>query len=116
MNQSTIKIRYTKSYVTTLKKLKKHTEELKNLERIIFLISYSQNISFLINNPLSRIYKLERLKHELNEFYSFNLCKNKGMKRLIVRFIIETNEVELVYISFKYYEDFSKDKVIYYDE
>lgn len=116
MNQSTIKIKCTKSYTSTLKKLKKYHNELVNLEDIITLIKNSTNIGSLLMNPLSKMYNLERLKYELNDFYSFNLCKNKGSIRLIVRFIIETNEVELAYISFKHYDDFKKDKVIYYDE
>ena len=60
-------------------------------------------------NTLTKIYNFERLKYELNEFYSFRLSK---VYRLIVRPKDNDIEVELVYISIKHYVDFNKDKVI----
>ena len=116
MHESTISIKYTKSYDNTFKKLKTHRNELANLEKIISLIKYSQNISELIDNPLSKMYKLEQLKYQLNPFHSYNLSKNGGTIRLIIKLVPELNEVELIYISFDHYKDFSEDKVIYYDE
>ena len=71
------------------------------------------NFDSLINNPLSKIYRLERLKHELNEFYSFRLLKSY---RLIVKPNIDSVLIDLVYISNNHYSDFDKSKVIYYEE
>lgn len=116
MHETTISIKYTKSYDKTSKKLKNHHNELINLEKIMSIIKNSQNISELINNPLSKMYNLEQLKYQLNEFHSFNLEKNGGTIRLIIKLVPELNEVELIYISYDHYQDFSKDKVIYYDE
>lgn len=116
MNETTISLKYTKSYDKTLKKLKNHHNELFNLEKIISIIKNSQSIIELKNNPLSKMYNLEQLKYELNKFHSFNLSKNGGTIRLIIRLVVDLNEVELLYISFDHYKDFSEDKVIYYDE
>lgn len=116
MYDSTILIKYTKSYDRTSKKLKTHHNELGTLEKIIELIKNSQNINELIDNPLSKMYNLEQLKYQLNKFHSFNLEKNGGTIRLIVRLVPELNVVELIYVSFNHYKDFSEDKVIYYDE
>lgn len=116
MYESTISIKYTKSYDKTSKKLKTHHNELINQEKIISIIKNSQNIPELINNPLSKMYNLEQLKYQLNAYHSFNLEKNGGTIRLIIRLVPELNEVELIYVSFDHYKDFSEDKVIYYDE
>lgn len=69
----------------------------------------SQIFISLINNPLSKIYNLERLKYDLDEFYSFRLSK---VIRLIIRPKDNFVEVELVYVSMKHYTDFDKEKVI----
>lgn len=117
MNEcSKVLIKYTKSYDRTLKKLKKYHHELAHLEKIISLIKNSNNVYELESNPLAKMYHLERLKYQFNQFHSFNLSKSGGTIRLIVRFIYERNEVELVFISFDHYKDFSEEKVMNYDE
>lgn len=112
-----MRIIYTKSYDKGLKKLKKYNEELKRLNKIINIIEYSSNFNELCNLPIVKLYNFERLKYMLNDYYSFNLNKNGGKIRLIIRPNTD-NEVELflVFISFDHYEDFDKGKVIYYDE
>lgn len=110
-----IKIKYTKSYDNCLKRLKKYPDV---KEKVISIISFIKNvelISDLKNNPIAIMYGFERLKYQNNEFYSFNPNK-KGVIRLIVNVDIDNNVIYLVYISFNHYKDFSKDKVIYYDE
>lgn len=110
-----IKIKYTKSYDNCLKKLKKYPDVKDN---ILSIISFVKNVEFtseLMNNPIARMYGFERLKYQNNEFYSFNPNK-KGVIRLILTIDIDNNIIYLVYISFDHYKDFSKDKVIYYDE
>lgn len=112
-----MKIIYTKSYDSQLKKLKKHKIEYENLKRIIDAIESTNIFKDLSKTPVAILYKFERLKHQNNGFYSFNLCKNGGKIRLIVK-PNENNEVEIyiVFISFEHYEDFDLRKVIYYDE
>lgn len=66
-------------------------------------------------NPVKDLYGFERLKYQNNKFYSFNLEKNGGTKRLIV-FPKNDLELYLVFVSFDHYEDFSEKRVIYYDE
>jgi hypothetical protein len=62
------------------------------------------------------MYGFEPLKYELNGFYSFNLAKNSGLIRLIIKPDDSNNSIYLVFISYKHYEDFTKERVIYYDE
>lgn len=111
-----MKIIYTKSYDQTRKKLKKYPVEQDNLNRIIELIENHSSLTELFNNPLVRLYHFERLKYDLNQYYSFNLTKSGGLIRLIIHPNEELNIIELVYISYNHYEDFKKGKVIYYDE
>lgn len=107
---------YTKSYSSTLKKLKKYPKELENLEEILDIIRNSENFNALITNPLAKIYGIERLRHELNKFYSLNPKKHGGVIRLIIRPCENEVEVELVYISYDHYKDFNEKKVIYYEK
>ena len=111
-----MKIVYTKSYDQTIKKLKKYSKEYDNLKYIIDLIENHHELKDLLNNPICYMYHLERLKYNLNEYYTFNLSKNGGLIRLIVHPNEQDNIIELVYISYNHYEDFKKGKVIYYDE
>lgn len=106
-------IRYTKSYDKTLKKIKKNNEATLTLEEIINYIEYTLSFKELEINPISKIYNFERLKYNNNEFYSFRLTK---LIRLIVTPSVEGNSINLCYISTKHYEDFNKDKVIYYEK
>lgn len=109
-------IKYTKSFDTTKKKLKRYPLCLDFLNKITELIEMSTSFEELKKNPISKMYGFERLKHELNDFYSFNLEKSGGTKRLLIMYLSENNEIVYAYISYKHYEDFSKEKVIYYDE
>lgn len=106
---------YTKSYDRMAKGLKKHINEKNTLEVIKELIENSSNFAELKNNPIAKRYNFERLKHQLNEFWSFYLDKDGGVIRLIVK-PNNTDDLYLVFVSFDHYEDFSKEKVIYYDE
>jgi len=103
-----LRIIYTKSYDATYKDLKKHPKEKERLDEIIRHIEHFDTFTDMIRDPLTRIYNFERLKYELNEFYSFRLSK---IYRLIVRPRGNDIEVELVYISTDHYIDFNKDKV-----
>lgn len=107
---------YTKSYDNTYKKIKKYPKEKENLEEILDLIRNSENLKALLSNPLATMYGIERLKHNLNKFYSLNPSKKGGVIRLIMRPIENEIEVELVYISYDHYKDFNEKKVIYYEE
>ena len=104
-----MKIIYTKSYDNTLKKYPKEKEE---LQEVIDLIENSTDLYELENNPIANLYDFERLKYNLNKFYSFRLNDNKI--RLII--LPDNNSIIFVYISYKHYSDFDERKVIYYDE
>lgn len=110
-----IEIKYTKSYDNSIKKLRRYNKEKENLTKIIEFIERNDTFIQLTLHPFAKMYGFERLKHDKNEFYSFNLSKNGGVIRLIV--LPQTdNSIYLVYISFDHYKDFTKEKVIYYDE
>ena len=79
-----------------------------NTEEIIEYISMVDNFNSIINDPVAKVYNFERLKYNLNEFYSFRLSK---LYRLIVRPTDNGIEVEIVYISSNHYEDFDKDNL-----
>ena len=66
---------YTKDYEKKYKELKKHHKEKELLEKIIIFLNKSESFSTVLKDPVSKIYCLERLKHNLNEFYSFRLSK-----------------------------------------
>lgn len=108
-----MQVLYTKSYDNTIKGLKKRYKEQSELNDILDLINNSTDFAELKENPISKLYDFEPLKYELNEFYSFKI--NKKVIRLIVK-PINNNLLELSYISYEHYNDFNKDKVIYYDE
>ena len=55
-----------------VKKLKKYSEEKNYLDEILDIIRISKDFDTLLSNPLSKMYGMERLKYELNKFYSFN--------------------------------------------
>lgn len=107
-----MKIIYTKSYDNTFKNLKKYPKEKMQLQEIVDLIENSTDFCELQNNPIASLYDFERLKHNLNEFYSFRL--NDKETRLII-LPLEENVI-FVYISYKHYSDFDEKRVIYYDE
>ena len=52
----------------------------------------------------------------MSNYYSYNLCKNKGKIRLIVK-PNDDNSIELylITISYDYYEDFNPKEVNYYE-
>lgn len=105
---------YTKSYLKGLKKLNKHSKEIDNLRKIIVFITNARDFNELKYLPMVKIYNFERLKYKYNDLYSFNLCKNGGKIRLIIK-PNSDNEVELyfLFISFDHYTDFDLERVIY---
>ena len=56
------------------------------------------------------MYGFEILRYDMSGYYSFNLCKNGGMIRLICRIEKEKNLVILEYITMNHYEDFKRMK------
>ena len=107
-----ISLKYTKSFDKTLKK---YPNEITNLNSIIELLRLIENFEKDIHNPLLKMYGFEKLKHYEN-LYSFNLNKNGGVIRLIIKYDEKNKIIYLAYISFKHYKDFLESKVIYYDE
>ena len=107
---------HTKNFDTTYKKLKKHKLEYNNLLKILDVIENIDSFNELLLLPQAKLYGFEHLKHDMSDFYSFNLCKNKGTIRLIVK-PKENNIVEiyLITISFKHYQDFDPRRVNYYE-
>lgn len=61
------------------------------LEKIILLIKESSSYDELVINPFSKMYGFEILRYDMPGYYSFNLCKNGGMIRLICRIEKEKN-------------------------
>ena len=112
----TLKIKYTKSFDNTRKKLKKYHFEENKLFDIIDIIKNSDTFNDLLSNPICNMYNLERLKYDLNEFYSFRLSRSGGFIRLIIYYNDQENAIYLVFISYNHYNDFNKERVIYYDE
>lgn len=108
-----MRIIYTKSYEKSVKKLKKHNSELKLLDEILSFIKKEPDFISLSNDPLNKMYNFERLKYDNNDFYSFRLSK---VIRLLVKPKDNYIELYLIYVSMDHYNDFDKDKVIYYDE
>ncbi len=82
-----MKVLYTKSYDKGLKELKKKrkTEILNNLDEIILLLKSIQIFDELKTNDIAALYGYEQLKYGLNEYYSCNLSKNKGIIRLLIQ-------------------------------
>ena len=112
-----MKIIYTKSYERGLKKLKKYNNEYQNLEKIIKIVRNTPNFNELLKLPSAMMYRFERLKYNLNNFYSFNLSKTGGTIRLIVKPKADNLiELYLIFISFDHYDDFNIERVIYHDE
>ncbi len=104
---------YTKSFDSSVKKLKNYKEELWLLEEILDTIKSFDSFDLMIHDPILHMYHFERLKYDLSDFYSFRLSK---VIRLIIRSVSSGVEVDLIYISMDHYNDFSLKKVIYYDE
>lgn len=77
------------------KKLAKHYEEQRMLEKILLHIKQSLSYDDLSLNPISKMYGFEALKCDMSGFYSFNLCKNGGMIRLICKIDKKKNMVIL---------------------
>ena len=102
----TLTIDYGKYYKNSEKNIKKHYNELNMLEKIKTHIKQCNNYIELKNNPISKMYGFEQLKYELNNYYSFNLCKNGGKIRLIISINELEQEVILEYISVDHYLDF----------
>lgn len=95
-----------RKFSTRRKKLAKHYEARKMLEKILLHIKETLSYEDLSLNPISKMYGFEALKHEMSGFYSFNLCKNGGTIRLICQIDVRKNTVRLLYISMNHYIDF----------
>ncbi len=108
-----MKLIYTKNYNKSIKSLKNRVSEKKLLDEILFYIKNQPDFDTMVNDPLSNLYRLERLKYELSDYYSFRLSKTI---RLIIRPKDNNIEVYLVYISKEHYKDFNEDKVILDEE
>jgi len=111
-----LRIIFTDNYNKQLKKLKRHKKEYENLSDILDIIERADDFNILCKLPIVNIYDFERLKHNLNEYYSFNLNKHGGTIRLIIK-PNSSNiiEVYLCFISFEHYKDFDPKKVILND-
>lgn len=92
------------------KKLKRHYKEKEMLEKIILLIKESSSYDELVINPFSKMYGFEILRYDMSGYYSFNLCKNGGMIRLICR-IEKENKYPKSFIIYR----LAKDHYIRYD-
>lgn len=90
------------------KKLKKYFKEQDMLEKILVHIKQCQTYNELCSNPISNMYGFEALKQNLSGYYSFNLCKNGGVIRLICSIDKDNNLVKIEFISMDHYRDFKK--------
>ncbi len=97
-----MKINRSANYKNEEKKLRKFHKEFETYNKIINMLKRSNDL----NDELFKLYGFERLKHELSDYYSFNLNKNGGKIRLIVTF--SNDIVNLEYISTKHYTDFKR--------
>lgn len=96
-------------YNKSLKKLKKYNNEKERLEIIIKHIESVKDFRSLLLNPISTMYGMERLKYQLNNYYSFNLCKSRmGLIRLIFYYDETKDVIILKYISLDHYKDFKE--------
>ena len=111
-----MKLIFTKSYENSIKKIKKYTKEYNNLLDILDILESAESFDILIKLPILQLYNFERLKYQFNEFYSFNLSRNGGLIRLIIKPKHNKVEVYIVYISFDHYKDFINKKVIIDDK
>ncbi len=101
-----MQITYGNLYRSSEKNIKRRFKEQDTLNKIKNHIKQSSNFIELKSNPISIMYGFEQLKYELNDYYSFNLCKNGGKIRLIFSIDISLNQVSLEYISVEHYADF----------
>lgn len=90
------------------KKLKRYYYEQERLEKILTHIRQCNSVEDLQNNPISKMYGLEALKHEYSGLYSFRLSKGGGKIRLIVSLNIEYNVLILEEISMDHYKDIKR--------
>ena len=103
-----MKIDYGDHYKRSEKNIKRNYKQQNTLDMIKNHIKICNNFEELTKNPISIMYGFEKLKYELNGYYSFNLCKNKGTIRLIISINEATNQVFLEYISTNHYSDFKE--------
>lgn len=118
VQEAVMKIRYSENFKKGLKQLKKKhkDQELKNLTIILDAIKESDTYQDLKLTPAAVIYKFEELKNDKTGFSSFNLCKNGGVYRLIVRPQENTLVLEIIFISTDHYHDFDPKGVMFDDE
>lgn len=107
---------HTKSFDSSLKKLKRHHVEYENIFKILDIIENADNFCELCLLPQVSMYSFERLKHDKSDYYSFNPKKKGGRIRLIVK-PNDNNTVELflILVSYEHYEDFDPKRVIFYE-
>ncbi len=94
-----------------LKKLNKYPKEHNNFNKIINHIKLCNSYIDLLYNPLSHMYGFSQKKHELSNYYSFNLEKNGGVIRLLLEIDVDNNIVYLIYISTHHYVDFKRSNI-----
>ena len=97
-----------KNFKDEEKKLKRYFNEKNHYDRILEHIKTVKSYDELCNHPFSIMYGFERLKYFKDEYYSFNLGKNKGVIRLIFKIDRENNVVILKFISMDHYNDFKR--------
>lgn len=106
IKESVMQLERNKIFQRELKKLKKYDEENSVLEKILLHIKRMKNSAELKNHEISKLYNFEKLKQDFSGYYSFNLCKKRGVIRLICTIDDESNIVTLEYISMNHYQDF----------
>ena len=100
-------VEYGVLFSSSLKNIKNRHNEKRTLDMILNHMKICSDFKELSTNGISLMFGFERLKHELCNYYSFNLNKNGGKSRLI--FSISNNQtVKLEYISVEHYGDFKK--------
>lgn len=100
--------KYKEKILKTKRKLKRYFNEKNHYDRILEHIKMVKSYDELCNHPFSIMYGFERLKYFKDEYYSFNLGKNKGVIRLIFKIDRENNVVILKFISMDHYNDFKR--------
>lgn len=90
------------------KKLKRYAKEKEVYNNVINHIKLCRNFDELQYSPISLMYGFEQLKYQCNEYYSFNLNKNKGVIRLIISKNEDVNVINLEFISMDHYNDFKR--------
>ncbi len=76
---------------------------------ILTHIKQCRDYNELKNSPVSKMFHFEELKHGMNGYCSFNLCKGRGgVIRLICVFDRSSQTIKIEFISMRHYDDFKK--------